>query len=228
MYAPDRARMHEWAGEHATEEPGQKPHGTARPFSLMAFYPPMTANGGGTGALDTKVQIIVSQHFSLAEQIRNKLRPKTRKLNKKQAPVSLSSQKQPEAPIKESQHAKNQPESILYQSSQGAQIPISISAAQRALFVEKAFLHKAQPEVSADPLGGFKLRPVDELENAKPDESVQASIHNAGLPLSETMAKLLANQGDVRDAISIYEQLILANPEKNAYFTAQIEKIQQL
>jgi hypothetical protein len=43
--------------------------------------------------------------------------------------------------------------------------------------------------------------------------------------ISETLAKLLAKQGHRERAISMYERLRLAFPEKSAYFAAEIEKL---
>ena len=226
MYAPDRARMHEWTDEKALDinRPQQRPASPARPFSLMAFHPPASANGGGTGALDTKVQIIVSQHFSISEKIKSLLHT-----SKKSATPSSKTNppKQAKVDSETKPRVQSQSGAIVYHSQEGRHIPISISEEQRALFNEEKSLVEKQEQPSGDPLEGFKLRPVDELENVKPDDSVKTSIEQKGLPLSETMAKLLAGQGNTKDAISIYEQLILANPEKNAYFTAQIEKIKQ-
>lgn len=44
---------------------------------------------------------------------------------------------------------------------------------------------------------------------------------------TETLAQIYAEQGYYDHAIAIYEKLILAYPEKNAYFAALIEKIKK-
>jgi hypothetical protein len=45
--------------------------------------------------------------------------------------------------------------------------------------------------------------------------------------LSETLARLVAAQGKREEAIKIYQQLMLKNPQKSAYFAAQIEKLRK-
>jgi hypothetical protein len=44
---------------------------------------------------------------------------------------------------------------------------------------------------------------------------------------SETLATLLARQGNFQKAIEMYERLILLFPEKSAYFAGQIEKLKK-
>ncbi|MCB0635863.1 MAG: hypothetical protein KDC54_04570, partial [Lewinella sp.] len=44
---------------------------------------------------------------------------------------------------------------------------------------------------------------------------------------TETLARLLAEQGKKRKAIRMYEQLILLFPEKSRYFAAVIEELKQ-
>ena len=45
---------------------------------------------------------------------------------------------------------------------------------------------------------------------------------------TETLAQIYLEQGYPQQARSIYSKLLLANPEKNAYFAALIEKIDEL
>ena len=45
---------------------------------------------------------------------------------------------------------------------------------------------------------------------------------------TETLAQIYAEQGYYRQAKYIYSQLVLRYPEKNIYFAAQIEKLDQL
>ena len=45
------------------------------------------------------------------------------------------------------------------------------------------------------------------------------------MPVSETLGKIFELQGNYPKAIFVYEQLLLANPEKKTYFAARIEEL---
>ncbi len=57
------------------------------------------------------------------------------------------------------------------------------------------------------------------------DLSLKCSKIKKGIA-SESLANIFLKQGKVKKAIKIYEQLVLKNPEKKAYFAEQIEKLQ--
>lgn len=61
-------------------------------------------------------------------------------------------------------------------------------------------------------------------KSASTDLSQNSSIENTKL-ISENLALIYARQGNISKAISIYEELILKNPLKKAYFASQIEKL---
>lgn len=59
----------------------------------------------------------------------------------------------------------------------------------------------------------------------KLQHKIDASLERKPLVVSETLAKMMANQGHITEAIDIYNQLILLYPEKSSYFADQIKKL---
>lgn len=76
---------------------------------------------------------------------------------------------------------------------------------------------KEEPSIS-------RISPENAIKSANVDLSQNSSIENTKL-ISENLALIYARQGNISKSISIYEELILKNPLKKAYFASQIEKL---
>ena len=60
-----------------------------------------------------------------------------------------------------------------------------------------------------------------------PTKKAKESLELTHMPVSETLAKIFALQGNYPKAIYVFEQLILKNPEKKVFFVAQIEELRK-
>jgi hypothetical protein len=79
------------------------------------------------------------------------------------------------------------------------------------------------PEEPAHPVQGGDPVPPKPVAQELAAESVRLKSSVK----SVTLAHLLAMQGNLKAAVAMLEQLMLDNPEKSAYFAAEIEKIKQ-
>jgi len=78
-------------------------------------------------------------------------------------------------------------------------------------------------------------RPVKEIfepvkektEFFSPLKKAKQSLDSTAMPVSETLAKIFAVQGNYPKAIYAYEQLCLIYPEKKIFFASQIEELKQ-
>ncbi len=60
-----------------------------------------------------------------------------------------------------------------------------------------------------------------------PTKKAKESLDVHSMPVSETLAKIFALQGNYPKAIFAYEQLILINPEKKIFFASRIEELKK-
>jgi hypothetical protein len=88
----------------------------------------------------------------------------------------------------------------------------------------------------------FNEETEDEEENRRPDyytfekpkkeffsptKKAKESLDENKMPVSETLAKIFALQGNFSKAIYVYEQLILIFPEKKTFFASQIKNLKK-
>ena len=60
-----------------------------------------------------------------------------------------------------------------------------------------------------------------------PSKKAKESLDENKMPVSETLAKIFALQGNFSKAIYVYEQLILIFPEKKPFFASQIKNLKK-
>ena len=71
-----------------------------------------------------------------------------------------------------------------------------------------------------------RISPPTKAAFFSPVDMARKSVEDRDDVVSETLAKIYAAQGDVQRAIRIYNKLSLLYPEKNSYFAALIEKLE--
>jgi len=83
---------------------------------------------------------------------------------------------------------------------------------------------QTEPKISPAKEKLFEDR-VEKKELYNPTKKAKESLDDSQLPVSETLAKIFAAQGNYPKAISAYQQLMLIFPEKKVFFASQIEDL---
>lgn len=82
----------------------------------------------------------------------------------------------------------------------------------------------SEPKISTPKEKLFEDR-TDKNELYNPTRKAKESLDESQLPVSETLAKIFAAQGNYPKAIFAYKQLMLIFPEKKVFFATQIEEL---
>jgi hypothetical protein len=141
------------------------------------------------------------------------------------AELTTSSAQEPELPEAESEALAFEPyHTVDYFASQGIKLTANIAAQdglgkQLKSFTDWLKTMRKLPEAE-------RIAELDDAGNQKIIDMAENSVLVREV-ITASMAEVLAHQGKIEAAISIYEKLSLHNPAKSPYFAAKIDALKQ-